>query len=374
MKKIILSFVLVIILVACVGGLGVIQSNKAKTATSTVQMDLNPGATFVVNSNNIVLSVAFTNEDADLIYSDIKTVGRSIEEVAKDFTQKAIEASSTVKKYIDIDVTSSGGSDANCITITVSGNKEQCEKLQTALVSKINGVFDENGIFGRAVANIKTQTTNLAQKYAEIAQDLKLDAQQFANKTEAEVLAIINERGKQLEGLTSGALSQVEDFINGTVITSLQNAVNAIQTQIANTQTQIETIQQNIQSKKAEIAEWQQQLSNALPALKETLQGYINLANQAIDGFNAEINELKLDIKEWEAQAKAKLAEINKKISVKVAELKETAQAQFATLKNTLAERINAHKSALNAHKQAFEANKEAQLAQIKAWRESFNA
>ena len=150
MKKILLSIFLVVLLVAGGVTLGVIQSNKAKTPTSTVEMDLNPGASFVVNSNNVVLSVAFTNEDADLIYSGIEVVGRNIEEVAKDFTQKAIEASSAAKEYIDLDVTDSADADTNCITITVSGNAEQCEKLKNSLVQKINSVFDENGIFGRA--------------------------------------------------------------------------------------------------------------------------------------------------------------------------------------------------------------------------------
>ena len=59
MKKIILSVVLVVLLIAGVVTVGVIKSNEAKTPTFTVEMDLNPGATFVVNSKNVVLSATF---------------------------------------------------------------------------------------------------------------------------------------------------------------------------------------------------------------------------------------------------------------------------------------------------------------------------
>lgn len=372
MKKILLTIVLVLLLVTGGVTIGIIQSNKAKTPTSTVEMDLNPGASFVVNSNNVVLSVAFTNEDADLIYSDIKVVGRNIEEVARDFTQKAIEASSIAKEYIDLDVNASADADTNCITITVSGNAEQCEKLKNSLVKKINSVFDENGIFGRAVADIKAQTTNLAEKYADIAEDLKLDASEFVNKTEAEVLSIINEQSKKLEGLTSSAIDDVEEFINGAVITNMHNIVDGLEAQIQSAQSEIASLNQQIASKKAEISDWQIQL-NQTPALKEMLQGYIDLANNAIDGFNQQIKTLNNNIAELQSQVKSKLAEIEQKITAKIAELRQTAKTQFETLKATLNERIQSHKAALEAHKAEFEANKTAVLESIKAWRDSFN-
>lgn len=366
MKKIILSIVLVVLLIAGGVTIGVIQSNKAKTPTSTVEMDLNPGASFVVNSNNIILSVAFTNEDADLVYSDIETIGRNINDVAKDFTQKAIESN-----YIDLSVNASSdvNTNQNRITIVVSGNAEQCEALKNSLVEKVNGVFDENGIFGLAVGSINEQATNLVAKYTEIAQDLKLDAQEFANKTEAEILSMINEQGKKLEGLTSDAIGDVEDFINGTVITGLQNAVDALETQIANAQSEIESFGEQITAKKAQITEWQQQLSQT-PALQEMLQGYIDLANTAIDGFNQQISTLKSDISQWQTQVKAKLAEIEQKVAEKIAELKQAAKTQFETLKTQLNTAIENHKAALNAYKANFEQNKEEILSQIQQWRE----
>ena len=127
MKKIILTFVLVVLLVAGGITLGVIKSNEAKTATSTVEMDLNPSASFVVNKNNVVLSVVFANEDADLIFSDIEVVGRSMEEVAKDFTQRSIEVGTNVQgnAIISLSADATAGGNQNCITFTVTGNAEQ---------------------------------------------------------------------------------------------------------------------------------------------------------------------------------------------------------------------------------------------------------
>ena len=350
MKKIILSIVLLVVLIAGGVTVGVVQSNKAKTPTSTVEMDLNPGASFVVNSNNVVLSVSYTNEDADLIYSGIDVVGRNITEVAKDFTQKVIEYSSAegeYKKYINIEASLSSGADENCITIKVSGNDEQAEALKNALISKVNAVFDENGIFGRAVGEIKTQTTDLVNKYADIAQDLKLDVEEFAGKTEAEILAIINEQGKKLEGLTSEALTDVETFVNDTVITNLKSAAEQLKAQIEKAKAEIEKIQADI-----------------VDALPEEMK----------QQFKKQIDEINKQIAELQKQLNAKLAEIEQKIDSKVAELKETAKAKFAELKTQLNAKIEAGKAKLEAHKAEFEQNKEAILESIKAWRDSFNA
>lgn len=349
MKKILISIVLIVILVAGGITIGVIKTNEAKTPTSTVEMDLNPGASFVVNSNNIVLSVVYTNEDADLIYSDIKVIGRSIEEVARDFTQKAIESGKNIanETLISLDLnTNNFDEDTNCITITINGNKKQAEALQSALVNKVNAVFDQNGIFGRAVADIQTQTTDLANKYGQIAADLKLDVAEFANKTETQILEIINEQAKKFEGLTSTAIDEVEAFINSTVIANIQESINNLETQI--------------QSARAEIAEIQTQLEAMLPQNMKDL-------------YKSQINQFNQNIKKLEAQVKTKLAEINNKVSNKIAELKQTASTRFAELKADLQEKIEAHKTELENFKTAFEADKQARIDAIKAWRESFN-
>lgn len=348
MKKLILTFVLVILLVGGGITLGVIKSNEAKTATSTVEMDLNPSASFVVNKNNVVLSVVFTNEDADLIFSDIEVVGRSMEEVAKDFTQRSIEVGTNVQgnAIINLNADASTGAAQNCITFTITGDAKQAEALQTALVNKVNAVFDENGIFGRAVADIKAATTNLAQKYEGLAEKFAIDAAEFEGKTEAEILAMINEKGKQLEGLTSQSIEDLEAFINSSVIQNIEDAIDALEEQIETAEAQIDT-------------------------LLDTYGDYIpEIIKQQIATAKNTINEHKADIK-------AKQAEIKQKIETKINELKVAAKTQFETLKTEFDAKVAAYKATYDAYKAEFDAKsaeaKEQTKEAIQAWRDAFN-
>lgn len=343
MKKVFLTIILLVVLVGAGIAIGVSRSNQQQTPTSTVEMDLNPNAVFTVNENNVVLSVTFTNEDADLIFSDIKTVGRKMDEVAKDFAQKAIEASSALKEYISISANASSDGDTNVINITITGNQKQAEALQQAVVDGINEVFDENGIFGRAVASISTQTTDLVNKYSDIAQKLQIDVAEFANKTEAEILAIIQEQSSRLQGLVSSQLDDVYNYINGSVIQPLQNAVEQLESEIATHQANIE--------------EWEETYGDYIP-----------------EAIKQQINQAKEFIKDKQAEVKTKMAEINKKIDDYVKTLRDEAKTQFAQLKTELNNRIQAHKAELEAHIESFEANKQAVLADIQAWRDSFNA
>lgn len=342
MKKIIISIILVVILVAGGVAVGIIKTRQNETPSSTVEMDLNPSAVFTVNSNNVVLSVAYTNEDADLIYSDIKIIGRKIEDVAKDFAQNAIEASSLENQYINISADASTDGSTNCINITISGNQKQAENLRSAIENKINTVFDENGIFGRASTQIVTQTTDLVGKYESIATKLNIDLTEFNDKTEAEVLKIINEQTKRYQGLISTQFSEVEAYINGSVIQPLQDTVDQLQASIA--------------EHKANIQQWEDAHSEFIPDL---------IKNQ--------IKQAKNEISRLESQVKSKMAEINQKIDAYVKTLREEAKTTIAELKTELVNRIEANKTALQNHKANFEANKQAVLAEIQAWRDSFN-
>ena len=344
MKKMILSIVLVVLLVAGGITLGVVKDKQAKTPTSTVEMDLNPSASFVVNSNNLVLSASFSNQDADIIFSDIEVVGRNIEEVAKDFTERAIKFTSDAKSYISIDASFNPGegSEENCIHITVSGDAKQAEALRNALVNKVNAVFDENGVFGRAVGAIRTSAEDLINKYKDVAEDMQIDVSELAGKTEAEILAMINEQGKKLEGLTSDALGKVKEFVEGDVIANLESAIDSLEQLIQKLETQIDG--------------WLELYGNDLP---ETIKTQIQTAKNTIS--------------QYKEQIKAKRNEIVQKIAEKITELKEQARTEFESLKTKLNAGIEARKAELEAHIQNFEANKEARLAEIKAWRDSFN-
>lgn len=329
MKKLVLSLIVLAILVGGGIGLGIYLNNRDNTATATVQMDLNPSAEFVLNSQNEVITVNYLNEDANIIYANIEVVGKNIEDIAKEFTQKAIESGYNINY----------NSDQNVISLTINcGSTEQANSLKENISNKINEAFDENGIFGRAIAEINTQTTNLVDKYKQTAENLHIDLEEFANKTEAEILEIIKNYSKKYEGISAQEFEKLAgDQLNSTLQVLKQN--------IAQAETNFENLQ----------AQLQELLNNAFTdeSVKEELNARIETARKGLE---------------------TKIAQFEEVFDSFVNQLKQNSQEFLNNCKTLYQNKVNAVKDAYEQHLEQFEANKEAKIAEIKAWRESLEA
>ena len=321
MKKIIVSIIVLVLLLGGGVWLGVYLNNQNNTPTASVQMNLNPSAQFVVNSKNKVLSVTYLNN------------------VAREFTITAIKSGYN----IDVTVDSSSDGTKNVISLHIDGSEEQAEALKQSISNAINTAFDENGVFGRAVATINAQTTELVEKYSAIAKEIGLDVKDFADKTETEILQMIRERSDQLKGVVGDKLASLEKFLNEEVIAKIKESINSTKASIDDIKKQIDSLSEQIKQLSGEV--------------KKQAQEQLNKLKQSLNDAKAMLLDLQKSFEE--------------KVNAEIAKLKEESKALIAKCKETINAKIEAYKEIYDAHIEAFEKDKETTIAAIKAWREA---
>ena len=339
MKKIIVSIIVLVLLLGGGVWLGVYLNNQNNTPTASVQMDLNPSAQFVVNSKNKVLSVTYLNNDANNIYANIEVEGKDINDVAREFTITAIKSGYN----IDVTVDSSSDGTKNVISLHIDGSEEQAEALKQSISNAINTAFDENGVFGRAVATINAQTTELVEKYSAIAKEIGLDVKDFADKTETEILQMIRERSEQLKGVVGDKLASLEKFLNEDVIAKIKESINSAKASIDDIKKQIDSLSEQIKQLSGEV--------------KKQAQEQLNKLKQSLNEAKSTLSDLQKSFEE--------------KVNAEIAKLKEESKALIAKCKETINAKIEAYKEIYDAHIEAFEKDKETTIAAIKAWREA---
>ena len=114
-----------------------------------VKVSINPEVEFAT-VNGTVVAVNATNEDAEILLSDMDLVGQNIEDAVEEFVDSAKEAG-----YIDEE------SEDNEVNLEIICEKNQ-ERVQERITLRLNNYFHNNGIFG----NISVATL---EEYAEEA-------------------------------------------------------------------------------------------------------------------------------------------------------------------------------------------------------------
>ena len=138
LSKLILSVMTLTLLFSFFTGCASTNLPEADASVSYVSLSINPLLELVVE-DNIVVSVNYANEDAEILLSDVNLIGMTVEEAAELFVNLAVLAG-----YMDIE-----GED-NLVTVTVIGEDEEKEdEIKEGLKNTINGYFDNKGIFGR---------------------------------------------------------------------------------------------------------------------------------------------------------------------------------------------------------------------------------
>lgn len=315
--KIIIAIVLALVLIATAVVCLLVFLPKNQTPNAVMECNVNPDVQFVLDTNNKVMQVNYLNNDAEVLLKDVNFNGKSAEETAQLFVQLSTEAG-----YIDVDTTGTR------VDITIScDNAENFKELKTKIVNKVNEYFDENGIVAGAVAEIKTG-------FGEALQKLGVDLSEFSDKTEEEILQLLNEKSNELKD----------------VAYSLQNDLLLF----------IEELKSSEAFKN-------------LPTLEDSMS---KLENQ-IENSNLQDSvktQLKAQLKELESQFKTLQENMQKEIDKKIAELKEQSKEIYANAKQTLNALKTEAKQKIEEHKNYVDSNKEAVKSAIEAYRATLNA
>jgi hypothetical protein len=110
---------------------------------SYVSISINPDVELAVNAINVVKEIIPINKDADIITSDLRLVGKTIDVATKSIIDASIETG-----YID------EYSDENTVVVTATGEDDSARsKLEDKVMKVLNNRLQEKNIYAVVVAN-----------------------------------------------------------------------------------------------------------------------------------------------------------------------------------------------------------------------------
>ena len=357
--SIILALVLVLVIAAGIIVLCIPKDEPSKV----MQVDINPSCQFVLNKDNRVVSVNCLNDDAQIVLQGTDFVGMTAEEAAQTLVKISTEAG-YIQVALDGTATTANGANSVNITLSVSTDVDTT-KLQQSIVDSVNKYFGENGIIYGAVCS-------KVEGFANALNELGVKAEDYANKTEAEMLELMGKTSKELENIALESrnkfYAKYEELKKNLDIQGLEDAITAIQKQVDEAQAKIDEHQKEINKIQNEINDLPDGVNKEL--LKTSLEGVnksLDTAKDSLKELNKKLDEAKKDLKDAMNQLQAKLDEYIKT-------LEEESTKIYEQAKKTLENKINEIKIGLQEHKDYFEQNKEAVQAKVAEYQNSLKA
>ena len=104
-----------------------------------VSLRINPEIEIVADEDGKVVAVNAINEDGETVLLEISIIGKTVEDAAEEFADMATELG-----YVDVE-----GQD-NTVYISVDGEvTAEVEKIKNKIEIKVNGYFENRGIYGK---------------------------------------------------------------------------------------------------------------------------------------------------------------------------------------------------------------------------------
>ena len=341
---IILALVLILAIVAGIIVLCIPKDEPSKV----MQVDINPSCQFVLNKDNRVVSVNCLNDDAQIVLQGTDFVGMTAEQAAQTLVKISTEAG-YIKVDVDGTATTANGADRVNITISV-GSDVDTEKLQQSIVDSVNKYFGENGIiYGAVCSKVEGFETALKQ--------LGVDAKDYANKTEAEMLELMGKTSKELENIAFESrdkfYAKYNELKESFDIQKLEDAITKLQAQVDEAQKTIDDYQKEINEYQASI--------KAMPngPTKDTAQAMLDNTNKLLDQAKNSLKELNKKLDEAKKNLKDAMNQLQAKLDEYIKTLEEESTKLYEQAKETLQKRYDEVKASLDEHKTYFEQNKE---------------
>ncbi len=205
MKKILIALVIGLAMFGLVGCTGATQTlDEYKYVT----LKINPSIDFVVNEDDEVEEVIPTNEDAEIVVSDLDLESMPITEAIDTYVEAVTETGYIDPEEVDNEVT----------VEVVTEEEEDTEDYGTSIKDRINQYFQNNGIFGVAVV------ANL-DEYIAKAEALGINIDDYPlGKVKAIVVALENDPDLDITELVDMTVGDIIKLISGR---AKENNVNA---------------------------------------------------------------------------------------------------------------------------------------------------
>lgn len=299
------NFVKILFMFCLILPLGFVVTACGKGEPENVMtMSVNPSVSFVLDSNNNVASVMYENDDASTIYANVDFVGKNLDATIQLFIEQ-----SAISGHINLT-----GDD---VTINVSGSSEvNVDALKEQAKTKVEEVFKSLGI----TVTVKLDDLDKAAQKAALVAKAKVlapekSAKELDEMTNEQLVAIINEKQQQLEGLAYSQVAAVKDQFSAAKNTILQT-VQTLQATLESVQKELDDLNATLNKYGDLISEdIKDQITSLQAKVKDLQQKITTNVNNFLKEKEAEINK-----------AKAKYAEIKAQLETEFKTQVETAK------------------------------------------------
>lgn len=298
-KKIISSFLVVLLIVPTIFLSGCKKEEKG--STKTMSLSMNPEVSFVVDKENKIASISYGNTDADVLYANIDLVGMDVESAVKVFVEIGAISGHVNFNGQEVSVDVSGSVDADV------------KRLQESVANKVKEVFNNLGV----TVTVKTQEITSEYKHTtlvNLAKELypEYSEEELKAKTDAELVELINTKQKELEGLVTSQINDIETQLETLFMSAIETARASIKT-LEDTIKNYESVIGNnpaLELAKTQLATAKETLNQAITAYQNKKAELITIAKAQIQTMKAEMKaELKTQINNAKTNVLTKLGE-----------------------------------------------------------------
>ena len=320
-----------IVLAFCLLCCGVFACGTTTTANaeelSYISLRINPEIELIIGEDDRVVGVNAINEDGETVLCELDLIGLTAEEAGEAFTAAATELG-----FIDVD------GEATVYVLACGENEEFTKNLENKIKEKINGFFDEKGIFGKTVPEEVEEYAALAEEWGVSLKEARIVnriLELYPELTVEEVLELSNKEQMKLlkeDGEKNGLTAKERDEYG-----------------------------EKVRALKEEYAELFA-LGEELRELERTLRDKTLTEEERAD-LLAEYEEAKA---EYDALKSAYLAAVE---SLKQAH-REESKAHREEIKEEARERRVENEEKITKHEEKFQGNRERIENDIRDWRE----
>ncbi|MDD3348345.1 MAG: hypothetical protein PHD85_01665 [Bacilli bacterium] len=317
------------ILIALVIGLGMIGLIGCTEATSTldeykyVTLKINPSIDFVVNEEDEVEEVIPTNEDAEVVVSELDLVSMPITEAIDAYVEAVTETGYLDPEEVDNEV----------IVEVVTGDEEETEEYGSTIRERINRYFQNNGIFGVAVMENLDEYLAKAEELGINVDELPLgkvkaivvaldanpdlDVTELVEMSVGDIIKLISNRAKENDVNAAlkdeFKLAQEELMAKYARLFELRTLISELETQIENhtgTEDELAVLQANLQTLQDEFDSLHEAYKAEMDILREAFKAQSELVREE----QKALRESRREAAKAKVEAARELAKANRKL------------------------------------------------------------
>lgn len=137
MKKLALGLLSLVMLFSCLG----LTACSGKEEYSRMTVDINPSIELMLDSKNKVVSATALNDDGSIILAGETVVGKKADEAVEIIVEVSTETGYIVKGNVE--------ADENTVSISVSANTKNLEKVKESAEKAVTDFFEKHDIQGK---------------------------------------------------------------------------------------------------------------------------------------------------------------------------------------------------------------------------------